>query len=268
MEVPSSFDVVGDIAIIEEGNAETGKKILEKHKNINVVLKKAGTVEDVYRVRKYKILCKRSVERGFLNIPKSHRPKKLTETVHIEYGCRLKVDPTVAYFSVRLGNERLRIVNKITPGEIILVMFAGVGPYPVIFAKKSKAKKIYAIEVNPKAVGYMTENVDMNKVSEKIVVVGGDVNEVVPKLTEIFDRIVMPLPKESELYLDLAFSKLSTNGTVNLYKILHERDLEGFLVFLRKEVEKYRNSFEIVVVKAGNYAPGSFRYCFDIKCQK
>jgi tRNA (guanine37-N1)-methyltransferase len=252
-----TFDVLGDIAIVEEG--ENGERFLKEHKNVHVVLAKKGEVEGEYRIRSYEILAQDD-KRDFSDIPRDLRPEKLTETVHKESSCRFKVDPTNAYFSVRLSTERERIAKMVKKGERVLVMFAGVGPYAIIVAKLAEPKEVIGIELNPYAFRFFEENILLNKVDGTVKAIEGDVKFEVPKLEGEFDRIIMPLPKDSDLFLNIAQKKIRKGGTIHLYKILHENDLKAFL----EEVKKYAKKGRIDVIKAGEYAPGSFRYCFDI----
>jgi tRNA (guanine37-N1)-methyltransferase len=252
-----AFDIVGDIAIVEPGT--DAQQLLAEHKNINVVLAKKGEIEGDYRVREYDILASRPEARDFTDVPAILRPRKLTETVHKENGCRFKVDPTEAYFSVRLSTERARIASLVKKGEKVLVMFAGVGPYPVVIAKMAEPETVVGIELNPYAVRFFEENIELNKL-ENVKAIEGDVKDAIPKLKEDFDRIVMPLPKESENFLYLAVKRVKKGGRIHLYKILHENDVEKFV----QEIKKTLTRTKIDIVKAGEYSPGFYRYCFDI----
>jgi len=259
-----SFDIVGDIAIVED--KETAEEAVS-HKNVNVVLLKKGEVEGEFRVRDYKLLSADKDARDFSWVPKASRPKKATETIHRESGCRFKVDPTKAYFSVRLGHERERITRLVKKDESVLVMFAGVGPYPIQIARNAEPKRVVGVELNPDAVEMFKENIELNKVEGVVEAIKGDVKKAVPKLIEEtkekFDRVIMPLPKESELFLDVALKAIKKGGTIHLYKILHENDLKGFLKRLKESV--LPPGARIRTIKAGAYAPGSWRYCFDIR---
>jgi tRNA (guanine37-N1)-methyltransferase len=252
-----AFDIIGDIAIVEPG--VDGKKFLKEHNSINVVLSKKGDVEGEFRIRDYEILATRE-GRDFSDIPAMQRPRKITQTIHKENGCRFKVDPTEAYFSVRLGTERQRIAKLVKRGEKVLVMFAGVGPYPITIANLAEPELVVGIELNPYAVLFFEDNIVLNKMQGKVQGIEGDVRDIVPKLKEEFDRVVMPLPKESENYLYLALKRIKKGGQIHLYKILHENEVDAFVSELKKSISRAK----IEVVKAGNYAPGSFRYCFDI----
>jgi len=94
----------------------------------------------------------------------------------------------------------------------------------------------------------------------KVKAIEGDVKDIIPKLKDDYDRIVMPLPKESENFLYLATKRVRKGGHIHLYKILHENDVENFI----QEIKKSLSRIHIGVVKAGEYSPGFFRYCFDI----
>jgi len=255
---PMAFDIVGDIAIVEPG--ANGEEILAQHKNVNVVLAKKSEVEGDFRVREYDIIASRPEARDFSDVTAILRPRKLTETVHKENTCRFKVDPTEAYFSVRLSTERERIAKLVQKGERVLVMFAGVGPYPITVAKLAEPELVVGIELNPYAVRYFEDNITLNKMEGNVKAIEGDVKDIVPKMKEDFDRIIMPLPKESETFLYLAIKRIKKGGHIHLYKILHENDVDGFV----QEIKKSISHTKIEVVKAGEYSPGFFRYCFDI----
>jgi tRNA (guanine37-N1)-methyltransferase len=254
-----AFDIVGDIAIVEPG--ADGTEILKEHKNVNVVLAKKGEVEGEYRIRDYEVISSRPEARDFSDVSALLRPRKLTETIHRENNCRFKIDPTEAYFSVRLSTERERITKRVKKGENVLVMFAGVGPYAINIAKNAEPSLVVGIELNPYAVLFFEQNIQLNKLEGKVRALEGDVKDIVPKLKDDFDRVIMPLPKDAENFLYLAAKKLRKGGTIHLYKILHENDVDNFI----REIKKSLSRISIEVVKAGEYAPGSFRYCFDIK---
>ena len=126
---PSSFDIVGDLAIFSEIPKELktkekliGNTLLKLNKNIKVVLKKSRKYSGKFRTPKLKIIA----------------GEKRKNTELREHNTRLKLDPEKTYFSVRLATERKRIIQQIKNDEEILVMFSGVGPYPITIAKNKK----------------------------------------------------------------------------------------------------------------------------------
>ena len=169
--VPSAFDTVGDIIILEIKQGLIKKEkivaeaLLKLNKNIRTIVKKVGIHRGVFRTQKLKVLA-------------GERKK---ETIYIENGVKIKLDVEKVYFSPRLSSERKRIMNLIKPNESILVMFSGCGPYPLVLTKNTKAKEIYGVEINPIAHKYALENIKLNKVSN-IYFYCDDVKKILPKL--------------------------------------------------------------------------------------
>ncbi|MBW3011557.1 hypothetical protein KY311_00055, partial [Candidatus Woesearchaeota archaeon] len=167
--LPSSYDIIGDIAIVEirKGDEKNEKKVAEAllklHKNIKVVARKAGEHAGEFRTRKLKILA----------------GENRKETIYRESGASIKLDVEKVYFSERLGTERLRIAKQIKKGENVLVMFSGCAPYPLVFSRNSKANLIFGIEKNPAAHKYALENVKINH-ADNVRLFCGDVNELMP----------------------------------------------------------------------------------------
>jgi len=199
--IPSSYDVVGDIAIVEiKKELEQKEKLIAEallalHKNIKVVAKKYGVHGGEFRTRKLKILA----------------GEKRKETIYRESGALLKLDVEKVYFSERLGSERLRIAKQIKKGENVLVMFSGCGPYPIVFSKNSPANLIFGIEKNPVAHKYGMENIQMNH-SGNVRLFMGDVKELMPLKKvgvksrwddkQLKSRITLtPKPEIIEIYL-------------------------------------------------------------------
>jgi tRNA (guanine37-N1)-methyltransferase len=248
--LPRSQEVVGTLMVLEipEKLVKKEKLIAEAYlklnKHISTVVKKTKTHHSDFRLRGVKILA----------------GKRAKETLHHESGVKLRLHLEKTYFSARSANERLRIARQIKRNEEVLVMFSGCGPYPLIFSKQSKAKKIYGIEMNPSAHQYALENVRLNKCSN-IRIYEGDVRKIVPKLRRKFDRIVMPLPKTGEEFLPLALKKSRKGTIIHLYTFLNEKDIA-------KEARRLRKAYPVRMLRkvtCGQFAPGVFRVCFDMK---
>lgn len=252
-----SFDTVGNIALIEIPDELKRKQkliataVLSQNPAIHSVFKKVGAHAGKFRTQKIVWLA----------------GKKTTETVHKESGVLMKLDVEKCYFSPRLVSERLRIAQAVKKGENVLVLFSGVAPYVLVLAKHSSAKKIVAVEKNPVAHKYAVENLVLNKIpADKLVLLRGDVEKKVPVLKEKFDRVVMPLPKESSLFLEMVLPKLKKNGIIHLYQFANETE---FGVCAQKIVEKCVSlgySCKVLrVVKAGQSAPRTYRVCIDLE---
>lgn len=251
--LPSSFDILGEIAIIEikEGQKEKeiAKELLAQHKSIKTVLKKSGIHEGEFRTQKLKYLA----------------GKRTKEAIYKENGISLKLDVEKVYFSPRLSTERKRIYQLVKPNESVLVMFSGCGPYVFVISKNTQAKKIIGIEKNPIAHKYAIENIKLNK-ARNVELINADVKEHLPKLKETYDRIIMPLPKDAELFLEDAF-KVARKGTItHLYGFEHENEFDKAEEKLKTEAKKAGINYRLLnFVKCGNYSPGKYRICLDFE---
>ncbi|MDD5147955.1 MAG: class I SAM-dependent methyltransferase family protein [Candidatus ainarchaeum sp.] len=201
----SSFDTLGNIAIIEippllkKKEKLIANALLETNKSIRTVCKKLGAHKGEFRIEPVKIIA------GERNLVATYK----------ESGCTFKIPVGKAFFSPRLGTERMRIAQQIKQGEVIGAFFAGVGPFPIVFAKNSPMEAAFAIELNPIAVKFMDENILLNKMENKVFPVQGDVKKIVPKkFKAFFHRIVMPLPKGAENFLESAVIAANPKGCI------------------------------------------------------
>jgi tRNA (guanine37-N1)-methyltransferase len=229
--LPRALDVVGDIAIIEipaelePYKGVVGEAVLRVHRGVRVVLAKAGKIRGVYRLRDFEFIA----------------GERRTETVYKEYGCTYAVDVAKAYFSPRLSHEHERVASLVGDGEVVVDLFAGVGPFAIPIAK-SKRAKVYAIDINPEAVELLKKNVRLNRVSGVYPIVG-DAREVVQeRLRGVADRVIMNLPETANEFVDVACAAVKpTGGVVHFY---------GF-IRLPTTIEDMKTSFCLAVEKTG-----------------
>lgn len=246
--ITKSFDTVGSIAIIEVPEEHEKSKfllanaIMAVNKSIKTVLMKRGERDGEFRLRDYEHLA----------------GEKTFETLHKEHGCTFVVDVRKAYFSPRESTERQRIANAVSKDERVLVMFAGIGPFAVVIAKKARAS-VTAVEINPDAVRLMEENIRMNKTS--ITAILGDVSDVCKGM--VADRILMPLPKHAVKFLDLAVSCIAKNGVIHFYTVSGE-DTKKAEMEVTEAAERAGKRVKILAVqKVLPYSPRVWKICID-----
>lgn len=253
--MPSSYEIIGDIAIINldeipDNSDEIVDALLEQNPNVGTVLAKTGKLEGEFRVGDYTLL---------------HGEE--TETVHREHGCRYRVDPTKVYFSERLGHERERVAGKVEDGEHVAVWFAGVGPYAILMAAEHDVT-VDAIEKNPRGCSYMEDNIELNGVGGRVTAHCGDVSEIAPDL-KAPDRIIMPLPGHADRFIDLAVETIAPGGTIHYYRFSDEDDLwNDPLQELEDAAE--RAGREITVLEkeiCGHHSPYTYRVCVDVRVE-
>jgi tRNA (guanine37-N1)-methyltransferase len=206
--VSKSFDVIGDIAIIELSSiaepfeTNIAEALMKVHKNVKAVYSKAGPIIDNQRVR-----------------PLHHvLGANRTETIHTERGCRFKIDISKAFFSPRLSTEHWRVAEQVQPGECVVDMFAGVGPFSILIAKRLKDVQIHAIDANPDAAKLIEENAGMNRVQDRIKVWPGDARRVVKNnLLGIATRVIMNHPSQASEFLEPTCEALGHGGGIVHY---------------------------------------------------
>ena len=200
--VYSSFDLIGDIAIIKtpadniEAEEAIAKQILATHQGVKTVLSPTSPVKGEHRIRNLKLLG----------------GEDKTVTKYKESGCIFSVDVEKCYFSPRLSYERKRIATQVLPGETIVNMFSGVGCFSIIIAKTVPKTIVHSIDINPVAYEYMIENIRLNRVYGKVYPILGDSKIMIQKLEHTVDRILMPLPEKALEYLPAAVSALKKRG--------------------------------------------------------
>ncbi len=246
-----SFDIVGTVGILDvpslprESQKFAALALKKVYPNLACISTRAGIIEDEFRVRPLKKIWGAKME-----------------TIHNENGVRLKLDPSKVYFSPRQASERKRISSLIGKNETILVMFAGCGPYSILIAKEHPDCFVYSIEKNPKGAKYLKENIKLNKLSLNSEAISGDVRKIVPNLAKrglIFDRILMPLPKCADNFLDL-IPLISKKGTF-LHFYSFGRDFSD----TEKTIAERLPSARIMNARrCGDIAPGKFRLVFDV----
>ena len=217
--VSKSFDVIGDIAIIELSpttqpfEKSIAEALMKVHKNVKTVYSKAGPITDNLRLRPLHHLF--GTDR--------------TETIHKELGCRFKIDISRAFFSPRLSAEHKRVAEQVRPGECVVDMFAGVGPFSILIAKRLNDVQVHAIDANPEATKLIRENAKMNKVQDRIKVWSGDARKVVQdNLYGIATRVIMNHPSQAREFLDSACQALRHGGgIVHFYTFAEGLDSES-----------------------------------------
>ena len=211
--ITSSFDTIGDIAIIKMPNGnivdaeKVANQIMALHRNVKTVFAQASPIRGDFRVRKLQLLA----------------GEGKTSTRCKESGCVFAVDLEKCYFSPRLLYERSRIASLVEGGETVVNMFSGVGCFSIRIAKFVSQTKVFSIDVNPTAVRYMEENVRINRVYGKVIPLLGDSKDIInAQLQGTADRVLMPLPEKALEYLPYAVSALKKyGGWIHYYDFQH-----------------------------------------------
>jgi len=289
---PRAFDIFGNIALMKFPKETTTKEkksfaedILKRYKSVSTVLEKTGKFKGRLRKQETKHVA----------------GEKTKEALYTENGCTFRLNIDKTYFSPRLNNERKEIADKIKKGETVLVMFAGVAPYPIVIAKNSKAKFVFSNEINREANKYAQQNIELNKLKDRVVLLPGDINRVTQEITnktkelftdlnngfriinlknrvsaneraslipipKTFTTIVMPRPQLKDTFLRETFA-LSKKGTrIYYYDFCKDDEVNAVLDKIKGEAKKAKKKIKIIQTKrAGEIAPYKCRVRVDFK---
>ncbi|HLD78601.1 MAG TPA: class I SAM-dependent methyltransferase family protein [archaeon] len=264
-EVRRAFDLIGDVAIVEIPERLRRKErliaraVMEAHPMVRTVLAKAGKREGELRTRKLRAIS-----------------GKGTVTEHVEHGCRYRLDVRTVYFSPREATERLRVAAQVKAGELVLVPFAGCGPFAILIAKRQPSAQVVGVELGKEAAGYFQENAFLNRVAERVSVVCGDFKKEAGRFRG-FDRVLLPLPADGWKFLPEALRTLKAGGMVHFYAFEGEDtmrfDPQGRVVKLgqsegRLETAARGLGRKIAVTgraRVHAYAPGVWKVCVDAR---
>ncbi|WP_328591204.1 class I SAM-dependent methyltransferase [Methanolobus halotolerans] len=251
-EVPH-IEVIGDIALIEDDVAEPERvadAIMKVKKNVRTVLAALGPVEGEFRTRRFRTIA----------------GEDRTSTVHTEYGCRYYTDMERAYFTPRLATERSRILAQVSEGQTVVDMFAGVGPYSIMIAKKSPDIRVIAIDKNPDAVDFLRRNIELNSISN-VEAIEGDANQEAVRFASTADHVIMNLPHNAHEFLDAAIKLCAPGAIIHYYDITPGDDLfDSSLNLIRKSASRAGRTIQLTgsrVVRS--YAPRQFNVCIEVK---
>jgi tRNA (guanine37-N1)-methyltransferase len=211
----TGIDIIGDIAIVKlAGEAKAsgpavGRAIMASMKNVKAVFDQEGGLEGDFRLRRLRHLA----------------GEERTLTMHRENMLRFMVDVEKCYFSPRLSTERARIADLVEDGEVVLNMFAGVGPYSITIAKRKRVE-VYSNELNETAYRLHLENNRLNKVEQRMHMLNEDALGLSASMGIKFDRILMPHPSQSDRFLAAARRLLKKNGWMHYYRHVSGADVE------------------------------------------
>jgi len=210
-ELISAFDQIGNIIIVRIPESLLSKKkiigetLLNQVKIVKSVFYQSSPVEGDFRTRNLEILA------GEDN----------TETEYKEFNCKFIVDVANAFFSPRLSTERERIAELTQEGETMVKMFAGIGMFSIMAARKKKCT-VYSIDLNPVASKLCEKNTALNKLAGKIISINGDASKIIQdQLINKSDRTLMLLPERSDEFLDSAINATKSGGIIHYYSHMH-----------------------------------------------
>jgi len=245
--IPRGFQVIGDVAVIllppelHEFRHIVAGAILSRHRNVRTVVSREQIPRGDYRVADLEVIA------GI----------DCTITVYREFGFCYRLDVKNTFFSARLASERQRVWMQVTPGEEVLVPYAGVGPFAIPPA--SRGAMVTAVEKNPLACRFLRQNVSLNKVDARVIIHEGDVRKVLSEISAQYDRAIIPAPYGHDEALFSVLPMIREGGAINFYTFKRASQVPA----VQSEYEGA--GLEVRTVRrCGHVAPGIARYAFDM----
>ena len=177
-----------------------GEVMLDQQNSTRTVVNKTDSIDNTFRFFKMELLAGED---------------NMVTTVH-ENGCTFTFDFSKVYWNSRLHTEHKRVVSLLQRGDVVVDVFAGVGPFAVPAAKKGCT--VHANDLNPNSYEALVENAKKNKVVSRLHTYNLDgcdfLREVIPKLVDdslklysesvpvICSHIIMNLPAIAVQFLD------------------------------------------------------------------
>jgi tRNA (guanine37-N1)-methyltransferase len=250
-DLPTSFDIVGDIAIIKipdlllDFDAGIGEALLRAHPHLRAIFVDEG-VAGQFRVRRLRRIAGTGGSR----------------TRHKEFGLELDVDPALAYFSPRLANEHDRVASLSRGPERVLDATAGVGPYAVALARRNPQAQVVAIDLNPAAVDLLRSNIQKAKVGKHVEALVGD-GFALAAHTPGWDRVIVNLPHGEFSDLARLLACMKPGGVLHATRVIETKDANT-------ELEAFAATHGARLAHVGlvhPYSPTSALYAFDLEAR-
>lgn len=248
--LPSGWQILGDIIIIslhealERRKEEIARALLSLYPRCRTVLLDRG-INGKMRLPGREIIA-----------------GEKTETVHKENGCLFKLDAMRIMYSRGNLAEKKRM-SRLGKAETIVDMFAGIGYFSIPAAVHSRPKKIFAIEINPVAFGYLKENMKLNRVEDIIEPILGDCAVVTPRGSA--DRVIMGYLNAHE-FLEQGISALLPHGLLHYHEAVPEAIERRPVGRIIEAAEKLGRKAEIITMRRiKKYSPGVWHVVVDAR---
>ncbi len=271
--IPKSYDILGTIAIVEFDKSKDlydkdlisikkriAKGIIQLNSSVKTVFEKKSEIKGNYRLRELELLL----------------GEKNYETIYKENNCFFKLDIRNTFFTPRLVYERKRISSgNIKENELIIDLFAGVGPFSIQIAKKLQVN-IHSFDINRFAYNYLKENIGLNKLKGRVIPHNIDINTLLDPTSSLgsmlknkANRIIMNLPEKSLNFIVVAcFLMKKSGGILHIYQFCERPNP------IEKAKDKVNNSLkklnwyieEVINSKiVKSYSPKSDLVVIDLK---
>ncbi|XP_050407196.1 tRNA (guanine(37)-N1)-methyltransferase [Patella vulgata] len=214
----TGFSIVGHIAHLNlkdevlEYKHVIGEILLEKNPSIRTVVNKLNVIDNTFRNFQMELLAG---EQDYI-------------TTARENGCAFEFDFSKVYWNSRLGSEHKRLVDMINKGDVLYDVFAGVGPFSILAAKKGI--EIIANDLNPESFKSLVKNIKLNKISAEVKTFNMDGREFIT--TVLKDDLIKRLTEDvkNDLHVAMNLPALALEFLDAYKSLLSMSDISGFSI--------------------------------------
>lgn len=197
MSIPCSYEQIGHLVHLnllpehEPYKFLIGETFLAKTPSCQTVLNKLGSIHATYRTFDMEVIA-------------GKENNTLVECR--ESGCVFRFDYAKVYWNSRLQHEHNRLIEQFKFGQVVVDMFAGVGPFAIPAAAHKKCT-VYANDLNPDSYHALIANAALNKCTVKAFCM--DAREFARKMffeeknPVQADHLIMNLPASAHEFLDV-----------------------------------------------------------------
>lgn len=186
--------------------------LLDNNPQIRTVVNKTNSIDETFRFFKMEVLA---------------GDDDLMATMK-ENGCQFTFDYSKVYWNSRLATEHRALVGLFQRGDIVLDVFAGVGPFSLLAARKGCI--VHANDLNPVAFHSLANNAEINKLSIQCYNMDG--RDFIRKMAaDILSNpskpvhIIMNLPASAVEFLDVFHNlNIQSRPTIHCYHFSKAED--------------------------------------------
>ena len=120
-------------------------------------------------------------------------------------------DENIAIFEAEFEPKRKRVADMVKPGQYVVDLFAGVGPFSILIGKSVPGESVVVVDKNPEAVKLLREYIRLNRL-DNMTAVEHDARHAAGNLKYSADHVIMNLPQSSREFLDSGILAAKNGG--------------------------------------------------------
>ena len=171
----------------------------------------------------------------------------------VDYGYPM----TRCMFSAGNVNERRRMGEVPSEGEVVVDLYAGIGYY-TLPALVHGGATVHACEWSPEAVKALRWGLEANGVEDRCTIHEGDNRVTAQSLAGVADRVFLGLLPSSEEGIEVALGALSpSGGTLHIHGLVPSKGHGSWVGEVRSSVSNTRPGSELshALTRVKSYAP-------------